>query len=102
MDGMQMMLKSFGIDPEKIKGEFLAFQEGVKKTLAHIDGKLTNIEKQNAEILAGQSRIEKRQEEIWQMNQTALSMSSQVQLRPAQPPTVQQPPNDQPITQPSQ
>lgn len=44
LSGPAMMLKSFGIDPEKIMGDFVALKVGVEKILAEIDAKLSRVE----------------------------------------------------------
>jgi predicted KAP-like P-loop ATPase len=51
MDGIQMMLKSMGIDPEKMKADFTAMKEGVTKTLGEINTSLARIEKRQELLL---------------------------------------------------
>lgn len=83
MNGMEMMLKSFGLDPKKLIADFEQLKALTTGTLAKIDERL-------ADIQARQIRMEERQEEIWKANQVALSRSSQIQL-------VQQPPQQSPL-----
>ena len=47
MNGLQMMLKSFGIDfdPEQVKAQVIAFQAELAATLKNFDERLTAIEK---------------------------------------------------------
>lgn len=37
MDGMTMMMRSLGIDPEAIKGQIVQFQSGITQSLAHFE-----------------------------------------------------------------
>lgn len=86
--GMEMLMKSMGIDPQKITSDFTNLKDGVLKTLADIDARMT--------------RMETRLEEIWKANQLALSRSSQIQLVPQQPqPSLQHQPQSEPNTQPT-
>jgi hypothetical protein len=50
MDGMTMMLKSMGIDPDKIKGQF-------EQTASQVMTKVDNIEASQARVEAVQSKI---------------------------------------------
>ncbi|SRR5258708_933822 len=90
MNGMEMMMKSFGIDPARIMKDFADLKDGVIKSLGSIDTQLKAIAQAQITICNHIEAIEKRQEELWQMNQRALTMSSQVQLVP-QPQNQQQP-----------
>jgi hypothetical protein len=90
--GMEMMmvnlLKGMGIDPKALMAKFdetITMIQNEQKALH------TKLDAQQAQL----DRIEKRQEEIWQKNQVALSRSSQIQLvpQPTQPP---QQPEQQP------
>lgn len=78
MDGMQMMLKSLGIDPAKIMGDFTALKNLVDFQLKEIHKKLDNIE-------GMQKTISSNLEQLCQMNKTALSMTSQVRAVPGPP-----------------
>lgn len=87
--GIEMMLKSFGFDPKKLIDDFEQLKQVTTDTLTRIDQRL--------------EAIQKRQEEIWQMNQTSLRMSSQIQLQPqpqaqSQPQQPQLSQSDQPMT----
>jgi hypothetical protein len=113
LDGMGMMLKSFGIDPDKIKADIEAFQKGVKELLTNIDTKQSATLKAVTVVVEGQERaltnhdelmrgieaIKNRQEEMWTQIQRALTMSSQVRLVPPSqnppPPQQEQPQNGQ-------
>lgn len=44
MKGLDMILSSLGIDPEKIKQEVESFAKATKETLANIDSKLSIIQ----------------------------------------------------------
>ena len=43
MDGMQMMLRSFGVDPEKIKGSLMDAKQSIETELRNIHIKLDAI-----------------------------------------------------------
>lgn len=66
MNGMEMMLKSMGVDPGKIMQDFTNLKEGVTKELKEIREHLSTIAKQNTEILEGNKRIEGNQVRAWQ------------------------------------
>lgn len=51
MNGMQMLLQSLGIEPQKIMADFTALSEGVQKTLGTIEQRLTAIEERQQTIL---------------------------------------------------
>lgn len=77
--GIEMLLKSAGLDLNKVMADFTSLKDGVIQTLKSIEGKLEN--------------IEKRQEEIWTKLQQQPNMQPQPQ---AQPPTQNPPPILQP------
>lgn len=79
MNGMEMMLKSMGIDPAKIMADFTSLSEGVKKELSGIRTHLENIEKQNIEILTRVKAVEERGEKAWQKAQ---ELEAQMQQSP--------------------
>lgn len=54
--GLEMLAKASGIDLKKVGEDFTALKDGVTKTLAAIDARLTKIETQNEQILANQDR----------------------------------------------
>lgn len=102
MDGMGMMLKSMGIDTDKIMADFTQLKEGVTKTLVNIDERLKAIEKQNGEILAACGRIEGRQEKAWTKVQEmeALARQSQPHTLPTMHTPQPSPQNGPQIVQP--
>lgn len=77
--GIEMMLKSLGIDPKKIMADFETLMNTVQSEQKNINAKL--------------DRIEKRQDELCSMVKAALRMSSQLQL--VQPPQTQPPPQQE-------
>jgi hypothetical protein len=88
--GMEMMLKSLGVDPKKIIQDFEALRTGVTKTLAELNERLTAIEKTEAELLAGQREI------ILWMNQQPPQQQTPPQPQQVPPP----PPNPLPLSPP--
>lgn len=92
--GMEMMmvnlLKGMGIDPK-------ALMEKFDQTISMVQGEQKALHIKLDAMQAQLDRMEKRQEEIWKLNQVALSKSSQIQLVP---PLTQQP--QQPEQQPEQ
>ena len=84
MNGMEMMLKSMGIDPAKIMSDFNNLKNGVTQELQAIAKHLETIEKQNVEILEGQKRIEERQARAWKKLEEA---EAQAQTAPQPQPT---------------
>lgn len=98
--GMDLMMKSFGVDPSKIISDFTALKDGVIKTLTQLDERMTLIQVAEARIEQRQTELLNRMEELCQMNQRALTMSSQVHLvqQPqSQPQTM---PQENPLSQP--
>lgn len=119
MDAMGYLLQSLGIEPAKLMADFEATKKLVEETLTDINSKLTRMEKLHLEtvnllretnpvLLRDHEQLIKKVDELWQMNKTALSMSSQVRLLPQQsqptqptqpsenllqPPTAQQQPS---------
>lgn len=87
--GVEMLLKSMGLDPAKLTQDFDALKGAVIQSLTNINQRL--------------ERMDKRQEELCQKMEAALRMSSQVQLvqqpqtQPQQQPEVQQPVPMQPL-----
>jgi hypothetical protein len=95
-NGMEMMLKSFGVDPAKIKAEFETMRTGVTTTLKNIDERLALIEARQKNIYEQNLEQLKLLQEItaWKRVSTHQSL-----LNPqAQPPTAQTPPP--PLPQP--
>lgn len=58
MDGMGMMLKSLGFDPEKIKKQLSEAQAAIEERVQGITNRLSEIESQNDSIYASLQRIE--------------------------------------------
>jgi hypothetical protein len=81
--GIEMMMKSLGIDPGKIMADFLALKDGVIKELQGINSKI--------------ERIEKSQEDFRQWLRKELEQERTTQQ---QPQAVQQPQKPQPQLQP--
>lgn len=81
--GIEMLLKSAGLDITKVMADFTTLKDGVIQTLKSIEGKLEN--------------IEKRQEEIW----TKLQQQPNMQPPAQQPPAVQNQPQTLPPANPS-
>jgi DNA repair exonuclease SbcCD ATPase subunit len=57
MNGIEMMLKSAGIDIEKITKDFESLKDGVVKTLQEINTRLTNLESRGENMAKQQSEI---------------------------------------------
>jgi hypothetical protein len=100
--GIEMMLKSMGIDIEKVKkeleqklGEMLA---GLKTVAGNIDAKLLAIQQGQAELARQQKVCIEMMEEIraWQMNQQA---PAPPQNRPAPQLVAPPPPNPSQLSQ---
>lgn len=89
MGGMEMMLKSIGVDPKKIIADFEALRTGVTKTLDQLNERLTAIEKTQNEIREAITLWMKKQPE-----------PNQVQSQPQPLPVQQQPPNPSPSSPP--
>ena len=85
MNGVQMMLKSLGLDPEKIMGDFDQLMKLVKGEQEKINAKLDTQAAELRGLKEQLERMETRQAEIWNMNRTALSMASQVRQVPQSP-----------------
>lgn len=89
--GMAMMLKSFGVDPEKIVQDFTNLKDGVTKTLQYIEQRLDAIEKTQSKVIEQNNELLTLMREVtaWKRQQQHLLVLNQ----PSQPPTVQPPPN---------
>lgn len=79
--GIEMWLKSAGIDIEKIQADFSALKDGVVNTLKEIDVRLTRIE-----------QSQQRMEDLWQttIQQSQPQPPKLPQPQPAEPPQPQQ------------
>lgn len=118
MDGMQMMLKSMGIDTDKIVADFTQLKDGVIKTLTGIDERLARLETLEAKVYDNQTQIinllqetnpvllgdldviKKLAQEItaWKRQQVTAQL---LQVTAQQPPKPQPPMlQDQPMNQP--
>lgn len=58
MNGMEMMLKSVGFDPEKIKKQLTDAQAMIEERVQGVSSRLSEIENQNDFIIASLQRIE--------------------------------------------
>jgi hypothetical protein len=87
--GLEMMLRSFGIDPQQIvndvKGQIEQVKIGVTNTLAEINGRLIAIEETQAriEIMLQEVTAWKRQQKSAEM--LALNQPQQQPTAPRQP-----------------
>lgn len=92
LGGIALMLKSFGIDPEKLMLEFTKFKDGVGQILDRIDnGQKANLEAVNRLEAMAKSNEKLLQElTAWKRIQT-----HQPQLSQPQPPQVLPPPPNQ-------
>ena len=94
--GIEMMLKSMGVDTGKIVGDFTALKDNVVKTLVAIDQRMADIEKTQEEIHRKIDLAVNLMEEItaWKRQLVARELNPQWQTHIAQPP-LNQPPADQ-------
>lgn len=90
-NGMAMMLKSFGVDPEKIVNDFTQLKDGVQNTLKYIDGRLDAIEKTQRHIAEQQNEllILMREVTAWKRQQ-----QHPLVLNPQAPPPTAPPPQN--------
>lgn len=92
LGGMEMLLKSMGVDPGKIMADFQALKDGVLALLKKLDERISETQKMQAEIQASQAEVKIMLTELtlWmrvQKEQARLDRLNQLQ----QPPTAQQP-----------
>lgn len=78
MTGIEMMLKSFGIDPEKIKLELGQAKELIEQKIDSIDSRLESHAKAITDIRAALTRIELKLETLPTSEALALISSSPV------------------------
>jgi len=88
--GIEMMLKSAGIDVEKITADFTTLKDGVIDTLKSVDAKLQRIEERQQEILW---QIQKAQSQPLIVQQPPNQPLVSLQANPLQPQNPLQPPN---------
>jgi hypothetical protein len=102
--GMEMMMKSFGIDPKKIMDDFTSLKDGVTKLLHGIDLKLAEVERVQKSLAESQARIEASQEtglklleEItaWKRIKVQQDLTQRSLQNPPPPPLTLQPPPNQ-------
>jgi hypothetical protein len=95
--GMEMMLKSLGLDPTVIMGRVQEFQKGITDLLTNINTRLEGIEKQQAEIRASQTETLKLIQELTAWKRITVQEWLQNQQQPPQvPPSQPQPPQPLP------
>lgn len=86
--GMEMMLKSFGVDPKKLVEDFTLMKEGVINTLKEIS-------ERNARIETYMRILGERQELIWK----AMNQPAPLPMLPNTQPAAPQPQPAQPMQQ---
>lgn len=92
LSGIALMLKSFGIDPEKLMGEFTEFKNGVQKILERID----NGQKANLEAVTRlEAMAESNQKLLQELTAWKRIQTHQPQLNQPQQPQVPPPPPNQ-------
>lgn len=94
--GMEMMLKSLGLDPKVIMAKVGEFQDGIKTVLTNISLRLDAIEKTQGEIREAQKVNYNLLTELTAWKR--IQQSAQPPLRSVQPPP--NPPQDQPMNPP--